>query len=370
MRLRAKSGAALALVLVLGLLALAFTVAHDSAPAPAQALPAAAVPMKAVVHRQYGSPDVVKLEQLARPTPKDDELLIRVRAAAINPLDWHYMRGTPYVVRLIAGLGRPRPNRIQLGVDFAGTVEAVGKKVTQFKVGDDLFGTAYGSLAEYTVSTEVGLALKPSNMTFEQAAAVPVAALTALQGLREIGELQPGQKVLINGASGGVGTFAVQLAKYLGAKVTGVCSTRNLELVRSIGADHVIDYTHSDYTQGAERYDLIFDTVGNHGLLASVRALTPQGTLVIAGTQSNDPWLGGLARPLRARLIAPFVKQRLVTFLADANKTTDVDLLRDLLQDGKLKPVIDREYSLSQAPEAIRYLEAGHARGKVVIRID
>jgi len=363
----ASAARTIAVLLVLSLALLAWAVSRNGAPAPTPTLAPDAVSMRALVHRQYGSPALLRLERIAKPVPTSDQLLIRVRAAAVNPLDWHLMRGTPYVVRLQAGLGHPRD--VGVGVDFAGTVEATGARVSHFKIGDQIFGTANGSLAEYAVSTEVGLARKPDNLTFEQAAAVPVAAITALQGLRDHAHVQPGQKILINGASGGVGTFAVQLAKYFGAEVTGVCSTRNVALVRSIGADHVIDYTHDDFTQSGERYDVIFDAVGNPGLLAVRQVLKPHGILVLVGAQSNDPWLGGLIRPLEAMLISPFVSQRYAFFVADANQTSDLEWLRDLLQAGKLKPVIDRQYSLSEAAEAMRYLEAGHARGKVVVAV-
>jgi NADPH:quinone reductase-like Zn-dependent oxidoreductase len=357
----------LAVMLVLCLAVLAYALSHDGAPPPTPALAPGAVSMRALVHRQYGSPAVLRLERIARPTPAADQLLIHVQAAALNPLDWHYMRGTPYLVRLQAGLGHPR--NIGVGVDFAGTVEAIGPRTSHFKIGDEIFGTADGSVAEYAVSTEVGLARKPDNLTFEQAAAVPVAAFTALQGLRDHGQVQPGQKVLINGASGGVGTFAVQLAKIFGAEVTAVCSTRNVELVRSIGADHVIDYTHDDLMQSGERYDVIFDAVGNPGLLAVRRVLKPHGILVLVGAQSDGRWLGGLVRPLAALLVSPFVSQRYAFFIANSSRTSDIEWLRDQLQAGKLKPVIDRQYALSEGAEAMRYLEAGHAHGKVVIAV-
>lgn len=363
----ASAARAIAVLLVLSLAVLAWAISHNGAPAPTPKLAPDEPTMRALVYRQYGSPEVLRVESVAKPTPAANELLIKVGAAAINPLDWHYMRGTPYVVRLQSGLGHPR--RVGLGVDFAGTVAAVGPQITHFKVGDQIFGTANGSVAEYAVSTEVGLARKPGNLSFAQAAAVPVAALTALQGLRDHAHLQPGQKILINGASGGVGTFAVQLAKYFGAVVTGVCSTRNLELVRSLGADHVIDYTQRDFTRGSERYDVIFDAVGNPGLLAVRHALQPHGMFLLVGGQSDNHWLGGLIRPLEALLISPFVSQHYAFFIADANRTADLESLRDLLQAGKLKPVIDRQYSLNEAPAAMRYLEAGHARGKVVIAV-
>jgi NADPH:quinone reductase-like Zn-dependent oxidoreductase len=368
MTLTSKIGSAVVVLIVVALASLAFALSHDSAPAPAQILPSDVIRMKAIVHRQYGSPDVLRLEVVEKPTPAHDGLLIRVRAASVNPLDWHYMRGKPYVMRMQAGMGRPKFTR--LGVDFSGTVEAVGQEVKLFKVGDEIFGTADGALAEYVTSTEAGLALKPTNMTFQQAASVPIAGITALQGLRDKGRLQPGQKVLINGASGGVGTFAVQIAKSLGAEVTGVCSTGNVEMVRSIGADHVIDYTKEDYTKGTQRYDLIFDTVGNHSLSDHRHVLDPHGILVIVGAVSDDPWIGPLSRFLEGYVISPFVSQKFVGFIADANKTDDLNTLRDLMQAGALTPVIDRQYSLSEVPAAIRYLENGHARGKLVITVE
>jgi NADPH:quinone reductase-like Zn-dependent oxidoreductase len=357
-----------ALVIVVALAFAAFVLSHDSPAAQAPILPSDTTRMKAIVVRQYGSPDVLKLEEVAKPTPAHDELLIKVRAASINPLDWHRMRGTPYVARVRIGMGRPRLPR--LGVDFSGTVEAVGADVQLFKVRDEIFGTADGALAEYVTSTEVGLAIKPTNMTFQQAASVPVAGLTALQGLRDAGHIRSGWKVLINGASGGVGTFAVQIAKSFGAEVTGVCSTSNVQMVRSIGADHVIDYAAQDYTKGVQRYDLIFDTVGSHSVLDERRVLTPHGTIVIVGAPSNDPWIGSIAGFVRGYLVSPFVSQRIVSFVADVNKTDDLDTLRDLMQTGRLRPVIDRQYTLTEAPAAMRYLEMGHARGKLVISLE
>lgn len=326
--------------------------------------------MKAIVYCDYGSSEVLRLEHVEKPVPADDELLIRVRAAAVNPLDWHYMRGTPYVMRLDSGLRKPKTTR--MGVDFAGTVESVGRNVTEFKSGDEVFGGRRGALAEYVcVRADRAVVLKPANMTFEQAASVPVAAVTALQGLRDKGRIQPGQKVLINGASGGVGTFAVQIAKMLGAEVTGVCSTRNVDLVRSLGADRVIDYTQEDLTQSEKRYDLILDNVGNRSLLEFKKVLKPTGIYVmIGGGGPNDGrWIGPLARPINGFLLSPFVKQKFVMLLAELNKQ-DLTLLRDFMQAGKLTPVIDRSYGLSDAPAAIRYLEEGHARGKVVITME
>jgi NADPH:quinone reductase-like Zn-dependent oxidoreductase len=356
------------IVVGVALAALAIAMSHNAAPAPAPALRSDAVRMDAIVYRQYGSPDVLKLEQVEKPTPAADELLIKVHDASLNPLEWHFMRGTPYIMRLEVGLGRPKVTR--LGIDFSGTVEAVGADVKQFKVGDDIFGAANGALAQYVTSTEVGLALKPSNMTFAQAAAVPIAAITALQGLRDKGQIKAGQKILINGASGGVGTFAVQIAKSFGADVTGVCSTRNVDLVRSLGADHVIDYTKEDFTRGSEHYDLIFDTVGNHALLDYRRVLNPHGIFVIVGAPSDDPWLGPLSSPIKAYLISPFISQKFSMLMADVNQTSDLDTLRDLMQAGKVTPVIDRQYPLKETPAAMRYLEQGHARGKVIVSLE
>jgi NADPH:quinone reductase-like Zn-dependent oxidoreductase len=322
--------------------------------------------MKAVIYCDYGSPDVLKVEDIARPVPNDDQVLIRVRAASVNPLEWHYMRGTPYVGRLM-GMGLRKPKVTRLGVDVAGQVEAVGRNVTQFKPGDEVFGSARGALAEYACSSERGLVMKPANVTFEQAASVPVAAVTALQGLRDKGKLQPGQKVLINGASGGVGTFAVQIAKAMGAEVTGVCSTRNVALVRSLGADHVIDYTKEDFTKAGQRYDLVLDMVGSHSLLTTRRVLKPKGRYVMVGGPKGR-WIAPLDRALAAKVLSWFVSQDIGMMMANLNKK-DLNALRDLMEAGKVKPAVDRTYPLSQVSEAIRYLETGHARGKVVITV-
>jgi NADPH:quinone reductase and related Zn-dependent oxidoreductases len=323
--------------------------------------------MRAIVYAEYGPPDVLQFTEVAKPTPKDDEVLIIIRAASVNPLDWHYMRGTPYLVRTKSGLRKPKVTR--LGVDVAGRVEAVGKNVTQFQPGDEVFGACKGAFAEYVCASEGALVLKPANVTFEQAAAVPVAAVSALQGLRDKGQIQRGQKVLINGAAGGVGTFAVQIAKVLGAEVTGVCSTGNVDMVRSIGADHVIDYTQQDFTKSGQRYDLIFDSVGNHSLSDCRRALTTEGTLVLVGGPDKGRWLAPLTGVLTAVVLSRFVSQKLLPFLAHLSKD-DLIVLRELLEAGKVAPVIDRSYPLSDVPEAIRYLEKGHARGKVVIRME
>ncbi|MGB7593367.1 MAG: NAD(P)-dependent alcohol dehydrogenase [Terriglobia bacterium] len=321
--------------------------------------------MKAVVYYKYGSPDVLKCEEIEKPTAGDNEVLIRVRAASVNPFDWHFMRGTPYMVRIMAGLRKPKDKR--LGVDVAGQVEAVGRNVTQFKPGDEVFGACRGALAEYACTSESALVMKPDNVTFEQAASVPIAAFTALQGLRDKGHIQPGQKVLINGAAGGVGTFAVQIAKSFGAEVTGVCSTRNVDMVRSIGADRVIDYTQEDFTKSGQRYDLFFDCVGNHSLSACRRVLNPKGIYIVVGGPGGR-WLGPLARMLKTLVLSRFVSQNLVMFLAKASKE-DLTVMHELMKAGKVTPVIDKRYKLSEVPEAIRYLEEGHARGKVVITL-
>jgi len=356
------------LVLVAGaLLSLALVMSHDSPCGAAPAVPGDAVAMKAVVRRCYGSAEVLKLEDLARPTPKNNELLVRVHPASVNPLDWHYLRGTPYLVRMDSGFGKPDNPR--LGVDFAGTVEAVGKDVKRFKPGDEVFGGKFGAFAEYvSVREDRAVVLKPANLSFEEAAAIPIAAVTALQALRDKGKIQAGQKVLINGASGGVGTFAVQIAKSFGAEVTGVCSSRNVELVRSLGADHVIDYTREDFTAGSQHYDLIIDTVGNHPLLQNRKVLSPQGVFVIVGGPSEGEWIGPMIVPVKALMLSPFVSQKFAPFLAELS-AEDLTLLSKLTEAGKMRSVIDRRYRLSEVPEAIRYLEAGHARGKVVITV-
>src|SRR2546422_2065077 len=328
--------------------------------------------MKAIVYRNYGSPDVLRLEEIEKPTAGDDEILIKVRAAAVNPLDLLF-RGTSYMVRIMTGLRKPKETRI--GHDVAGQVEAVGRNVTQFKPGDAVFGTCKGAFAEYVCASESAVVVKPDNVTFEQAASVPIAALTALQGLRlgglgDKGQIQAKHKVLINGASGGVGTFAVQIAKSFGADVTGVCSASNVEMVRSIGAKQVSDYTREDFTKSGQsydqRYDLILDCVGNHSLLAQRRALNPNGVCVVAGAKGL--W-GFLARALTAPVLSRLVSQKFVTFIAKLNKE-DMTIMRELMATGKVTPVIDRRYSLSEVPEAMRYLEKRHARGKVVITLD
>ncbi len=327
--------------------------------------------MKAIVYHEFGSPDVLRLEEVAKPVPSDDQILIKIKAASVNPLDWHYMEGTPYLARLL-GFGLFKPTVERLGVDYAGTVEAVGKNVTQFKPGDDVFGGKTGAFAEYVcVLADRAVAHKPARVTFEQAAAVPIAGVTALQALRDKAKLQSGQKVLINGASGGVGTFAVQIAKSMGAEVTGVCSGRNAELVRSLGADHVVDYNKEDFTQSGQRYDVIIDNVGNHSLLACRRTLTAKGRYVLigGGGMGEQGIIGPLVNPLRALLLSPFVSQQMGMMMAELNEK-DLTALADLIQAGKVTPVIDRSYPLSETADALRYLEGGHARGKVVINLE
>ena len=323
--------------------------------------------MKAIVQDKYGSPDVLELKEIDKPVVEDDEVLVRVRAASVNPADWHYMRGLPYIMRPQAGLGKPK-NGV-LGRDISGRVETVGKEVTRFRTGDAVFANVErGGFAEYAGVPEGLVVPKPANLTFEQAAAVPLAALTALQGLRDAGRVQPEQMVLIIGASGGVGTFAVQLAKSLGAEVTGVCSSRNAELVRSLGADHVIDYTQEDFTQGGEKYDLIFQLAGTRSPSECRRALTPTGTLVLSSGESSGRWLGPVDRMIKAAVLSPFVSQKLGAFLARP-KRDDLQFLKELIEAGTVSPVIDRTYPLREVPEAIRYLEEGHTRGKIVITV-
>ncbi len=321
--------------------------------------------MKAIVYTKYGPPEVLQLKEVAKPVPKDNQVLVKVHAASANALDWHFMRGAPFLARLAGGLRKPKDPR--LGADFAGRVEAVGTNVTQFQPGDEVFGAETGSFAEYASVPENTLALKPTKSSFEEAAAIPVAAITALQGLRDKGQIQSRQKVLVNGASGGVGTFAVQIAKSFGTEVTGVCSTRNLDLVRSIGADHVIDYTQADFTKNGQHYDLIYDAVGNRSVSDYKRALNPKGTCVIAGFQ-NLPRLFEhmVLGPLRSRTGNKKVG---LMGIAKMNQK-DLVFVKELLEAGKIVPVIERRYPLREVPEAIRYLEEGHARGKVVITIE
>jgi len=323
--------------------------------------------MKAIAYHEYGSADVLKCEEIEKPVPKDDEVLIKVRAASVNPLDYHLLRHA-FIRRVLSALSKVKITRP--GRDVAGQVEAAGRKVTQFKPGDEVFGACAGAFAEYACARESALAMKPDNVSFEQVASVPVAGLTALQGLRDRGQIQPGQKVLINGAAGGVGTFAVQIGKSFGAEVTGVCGTRNVEMVRSIGADHVIDYTREDFTKSGQHYDLIFDLVANHSFPAYRRVLTPRGIYIGAGIVGlGGSMIGLLTRQITELVLSRFVSQKFVTFMAKLNQE-DLTVLGALMEAGKVTPVIDRRYTLREAPDAVRYLEEGHARGKVIIALD
>jgi NADPH:quinone reductase-like Zn-dependent oxidoreductase len=323
--------------------------------------------MKAIVRDIYGSPDILQLRDIDKPEIGDGEVLVRVHAAGVDRGVWHVMTGLPYPIR-IAGYGLRAPKNPVIGSDVAGVVEAVGKNVRRFQPGDEVLGIGKGSYAEYVCAREDKLAPKPANLTFEQAAVVAISGSTALQALRDHGRVEPGQEVLIIGASGGVGTYAVQIAKAFGAQVTGVCSTTKVEMVRSIGADHVIDYTRDDFAGGDQRYDLILDIGGNSSLARLRRALTPRGTLVITGGETDGRWLGGIDRQLRAMMLSPFVGQKLGTFINKEDHEYML-VLKELIESGKVTPVIDRTYPLSEVPEAIRHLEEGHARGKVVITI-
>jgi len=364
MKLRYKIVSGFLIFLGAAMLYLGIVLSHNSACEPAPAISDESETMKAVVRRCYGSPDVLEYGDIEKPVPADNEILVKVHAAAVNPLDWHYVRGTPYFLRLMSGTGAPDDPR--LGVDFAGTVEVVGDSVTQFKPGDEVFGGTDGAFAEYLTIREDGqLAMKPADVSFEQAASAPIAAVTALQALRDLGKLQPGQSVLINGASGGVGTFAVQIAKSFGAEVTGVCSTRNVEMVRSIGADHVFDYKKEDYTESGNQYDLIIDMVGNHSLSANRRALKPDGIFVIVGGGKGN-WLGPMMTPIKALFLSPLVDQEFVMILAELRQD-DLAILGDLMQAGKVTPVIDSRYALSELKAALRHSEEGHTRGKIII---
>jgi NADPH:quinone reductase-like Zn-dependent oxidoreductase len=326
--------------------------------------------MKAIVRDKYGPPDVLELKDIDKPVFGDDEVLVRVHATSVNPADWHLLRGEPYIARLQLGLRKPR-DRV-LGCDVAGRLEAVGKDVTMLRAGDEVFGSPFmhglGAFAEYVCVSEGLLASKPATLSFEQAATVPLAAMTALQGLRDHGRIEAGHRVLIVGASGGVGTFAVQIAKYFDAEVTGVCSTRNVEMVRSLGADHVIDYTREDFTQSGQKYDLIFQLAGTRSPSECRRALTSDGTLVLSSGESEGRWIGPVDRIIKALVLSPFVSEKMASFTVKPDRE-DLQFLRQLIEAGTLTPVIDSTYPLAEVPEAIRYLEKGHARGKVVITV-
>ncbi|MFF3456721.1 NAD(P)-dependent alcohol dehydrogenase [Streptomyces sp. NPDC002730] len=323
--------------------------------------------MKAIVRETYRSPDGLELKEIDKPVVGDDDVLVRVHAAGVDQGVWHLVTGLPYLLRIV-GFGLRRPKTRVPGLDVAGRVEAVGRNVSRFQPGDEVFGTCAGSYAEYACARQDKFAPKPANVTFEQAAAVPSSAFAALQGLRRSAQVQAGQKVLVIGAGGGVGTFAVQLAKEFGANVTGVCSTKKTDLVRSIGADDVIDYTREDFADRPRRYDLILDTAGGRSLAHLRRALDPRGSLVIVGSEGGGRWVQGVDRALRAAMLSPFVSQKLRMLVSTENQE-DLQLLGKLIEAGKLTPIVDRTYSLSEVPKAIQYLRAGHACGKVVITV-
>lgn len=366
-RLIAKILAGLCATALLALGALALVISHDAPCEPAPPLAQGAAGFAAIMQRCYGEADVLTLETIARPELTENQVLVRVHAASVNPLDKHFLHGTPYLLRLVNGFNAPQSPGA--GADFAGVVEAVGTGVTLFEPGDEVFGVANGAFAEYLVRSETGsIALKPANLSFEQAAAMPVAAITALQALRDKAQVQPGQRVLINGASGGVGSYAVQLAKAMGATVIAVNSGRNAELVRELGADQVIDYTQQDFTRGDTRYDAIIDIVGNHSLSALLDVTEPDGVLVMVGTMQMNPWWGPLVGPLQAALRAPFASQRLESILARAN-ADDLAALASYAEAGQLTSAIDQRFTLQQVPDAIRYVERGRTRGKVVVNV-
>jgi NADPH:quinone reductase-like Zn-dependent oxidoreductase len=343
---------------------------HESPCPPAPTLAAGVEPMRAITGRCYGPPGaVLALENIAKPQPGDGKVLIKVHAASVNPAEWHRVTGKPYFMRMSKGFGAPE--HVRVGYDMAGTIEAVGTNVTRFKVGDEVFGGGGGSLAEYVVVDEKDgdIAMKPAEVSFEEAAGILIAGGTALQALREYGHIEPGQKVLINGASGGVGTYAVQLAKAFGAEVTAVCSTRNVELVRSLGADHVIDYTKDNFTEGKAQYDLIVDNVGNHPFMDLRRVVKAEGTIVtISGPKTNN-FLGPMTRIARMKMLDSFISQNLVFFVADVD-AADLEFMAGLMRDGKLKSVIDRRYPLEQAGTALDYIGTSRARGKVIVTLD
>ena len=366
MKLLKKIALGFLVVIGVGLAALAVTISYTADCPQAPETSADGETMRAVMYRCYGGPEVLALEDVPKPVPEGNQVLIRIHAAAVNPLDWHYMRGSPYLMRLEAGIGAP--NDPTFGVDFAGTVESVGPDVTRFEVGDAVFGGRSGAFAEYVLMPEDrAIAHKPDNVTFEQAASLPIAAITALQALRDKGNLQAGQRVLINGASGGVGTFAVQIARDFGAEVHGVCSTRNVEMVTALGADRVFDYTQENYTESGEQYDLIVDLVGNHSPGANLDVLADDGRLVIVGGAKGD-WFGPMVRPLQAMFMSPFVDQEMITLLAAMN-AEDLATLADLLESGEMTSRIDRRFSLDEVADAITYSETGRARGKIIINV-
>ncbi len=354
-------------VIVIATAAIMITVSHDSPCPEAPPLAAGTDSMRAIMNRCYGVPGGVRLETVAKPTPGEGQVLIKVRASSVNPAEWYTVSGQPYIVRLMGGVGAPKDSHA--GYDMAGVVVAVGPGVTRFKPGDEVFGGAWGAYAEYAVGRETRITRKPAQLSFEEAAAIPIAGMTALQGLRDQGQLAAGKKVLINGASGGVGTYGVQIAKAFGAEVTGVCSTRNVELVRSLGADHVVDYTKENFTDTAARYDIILDNVGTQSFKDMARVMAPGGIIVVVGGSKKGPFLGPIKRILWSKLAQPFIDPRIKFYLAEVN-TADLDLFAKLAVEGKLRSVIDRRYPLEQTAAALEYLGLGHARGKVIITVN
>ena len=366
MKLRYKIANTILAIFFLLFAAVAVSISYTS-DCPASADAVSGSTMKAVVYRCYGGPEVLEYADVPMPVPQEHEVLVKVEAAGVNPLDWHYMRGSPFVMRLMTGLGAPSDT--SMGRDFAGVIEAIGEKVTRFKVGDRVFGGASGAFAEYVVRRETGsIAHIPDNVSFEEAAAVPVAAITALQALRDRGQLQPGQKVLINGASGGVGTYAVQIAKSMGAEVHGVNSTRNVEMVLGLGADRVFDYKKEDYTQSGEQYDLIIDMVGNHSLLDNSKVMKPAGRLVQVGGPSGD-WVGPFRGAIESLVVGPFMEQEVLSIMAQLSGD-DLDVLASLLSEGKMTTQIDQRFPLAATAEAVAYSETGRARGKIIVEME
>ena len=366
MKLRHKIGIGVLLVFSISISSLALVIGYTADCGPTPTLLDSAERVKAITYRCYGPPSVLEYVDIEKPVPASDEVLVKVHAASVNPLDWHYMRGSPYVMRAMIGIGAPDSKL--MGVDFAGTVEAIGDQVTRFNVGDAVFGGADGAFGEYLVKRESrGIADKPDNISFEQAAAMPIAAVTALQALRDKGQLKAGQKVLINGASGGVGTYAVQIAKAMGAEVHGVCSTRNVDMVRSLGADKVFDYKKENYTESEHVYDLIIDNVANHSPLANTRVLKDDGILVTVGGGKGN-WIEPFLSPIMSLFTQPFVSQDLKGILAEL-KPEELAELAELMKTGKMKSVIDRSYPLSETAQAIAYSESGRARGKIIISV-
>jgi len=368
MKLRNKIFIGVAAVFAVAISALAITVSYDAPCPPAPPLDTAAAPMRAMTQRCYGVPDGLRLETIAKPVPADGQVLIKVHASSVNPAEWYGVSGQPLVVRLSGGIGTPKRSRV--GYDVAGVVEAVGPNVTDFKPGDEVFGGAGGAFAEYALAREKGaIAMKPPQMTFEEAAAIPIAAITALQGLRDQGHISAGKKVLINGASGGVGTYAVQIAKSFGAEVTGVCSTRNVEMVRSLGADHVIDYTKQNFTEGDARYDLILDNVGSQSFSDMSDVMKPDGIIVIVGGSKEGRFLGPISRVIGSKVAQLWVDQEMPFFIADVNRA-DLEVLATLVREGKMRTVIDRRFPLEETAAALEYLGLGRARGKVVVTVN